>query len=386
MAWSYDEPFKLRHREGRCIEAAFIENKTRWISLKTNDIETARKIAWKMCVDKGSGAIDRKNVTFRQFASDFFMPDSQYTKKRIAFDKSITANPKKQAYVEHYMLPKFGDMRLCEIKPSDIEDWYSTLMDFRNGNPLSSATKMFVLSAMGEILREAVKREYIRESPINYVDRIRIEYSKRDKISAEDMRILFPENPDAMIALYGDSVTALYFSILKDTGFRPGEALGLKWKNINIEKKAIYTTASFITSGMKYREKIKTTAKGKSYKVGLISDMTMELLEMHPCLTCHSDDDFVISRTIEGSGKIAVISYSTLNFRLHQILKYLGMDGKYTMYSLRHTFQSDMETKIDDSILLELMGHTKRRTEYSHHTSDEIIDMVSKVRDSIVSR
>ena len=45
-----------------------------------------------------------------------------------------------------------------------------------------------------------------------------------------------------------------------------------------------------------------------------------------------------------------------------------------------------METKIDDSILLELMGHTKRRTEYSHHTSDEIIDMVSKVRDSIVSR
>ena len=360
MAWSYDEPFKLRHREGRCIEAAFIENKTRWISLKTNDIETARKIAWKMCVDKGSGAIDRKNVTFRQFASDFFMPDSQYTKKRIAFDKSIT--------------------------PSDIEDWYSTLVDFRNGNPLSSATKMFVLSAMGEILREAVKREYIRESPINYVDRIRIEYSKRDKVSAEDMRILFPENPDAMIALYGDSITALYFSILKDTGFRPGEALGLKWKNINIEKKAIYTTASFITSGMKYREKIKTTAKGKSYKVGLISDMTMELLEMHPYLTCHNDDDFVISRTIEGSGKIAVISYSTLNFRLHQILKDLGMDGKYTMYSLRHTFQSDMETKIDDSILLELMGHTKRRTEYSHHTSDEIIDMVSKVRDSIVSR
>ena len=122
MAWSYDEPFKLIHREGRCIEAAFIENKTRWISLKTNDIETARKIAWKMCVDKGSGAIDRNNVTFRQFASDFFMPDSQYTKKRIAFDKSITANQKKQAYVEHYMLPKFGDMRLCDIKPSDIED------------------------------------------------------------------------------------------------------------------------------------------------------------------------------------------------------------------------------------------------------------------------
>ena len=114
--------------------------------------------------------------------------------------------------------------------------------------------------------------------------------------------------------------------------------------------------------------------------------MTMELLEIHPYLTCHSDDDFVISRTIEESGKIAVISYSTLNFRLHQILKDLGMDGKYTMYSLRHTFQSDMETKIDDSILLELMGHTKRRTEYSHHTSDEIIDMVSKARDSIVGR
>lgn len=385
MAWSYDEPFKLRHRDGRSIEAAFIENKTKWISLKTDDMEKARMIAWKMCVDKGSGSIDRKNVTFRQFASDFFRPDSSYTKRKIAFDKSTSTHAKKQAYVDHYMIPAFGDIKLCDIKPSYIEDWYSTLTDFRNGLPLASATKIFVLNALGEILMEAVKKDYIKESPITYVERIRVEYSKRDKVSADDMKVLFPESPDAMILLYGDVVTALYFSILRDTGFRPGEALGLKWKNLNLEKMAIYTTSSFITAGMKYREKIKTTAKGKSYKVGLMSSITMKLLEMHPMYASHSDDEFVISRTFS-SGVIKVISYSTLSCRLHEILKSLGMDGKYTMYSLRHTFQSNMETKIDNSIILELMGHTKRRTEYSHHTSDEIIDMVSKVRDSIVSR
>ena len=54
MAWTIDEPFKLRHREGRCIEVSFIENKTKWIPPKTNDIEVAKKLAYKMCVQKGS--------------------------------------------------------------------------------------------------------------------------------------------------------------------------------------------------------------------------------------------------------------------------------------------------------------------------------------------
>ena len=385
MAWSYNEPFKLRHREGRCIEIAFIENRTKWISLKTNDKNEAERIAWKMCVDKGSGAIDKRNVTFGQFADGFFLPSSPYTKKRVQFGKSVSAHQKKQAYLEHYMLTVFGDTRLCDIKPSDIEDWYSSLTDFRNGNELSPATKVFVLGAMSDIMREAVKREYIMESPMNYVDRIAVDYAERKKITPEHMSMLFPESTDGMIAIYGDPVTALYFSILKDTGFRPGEVLGLKWKNVYMEKRAIHTTSSFITSGMKFREKIKTTSSGKAYKVGFISTMTYRLIMLHPEIENHDDDDFIISRRMEESGSIKVISYSTLNMRLHRILEDKGLDGEYTMYSFRHTFQSEVETKVDDSFLLELMGHTKKRKEYSHHTSEEIIDLVSKVRDSVVN-
>ena len=89
MAWTIDEPFKLRHRDGRSIEVSFMENKTKWISLKTNDIELAKKIAWKMCVEKGSSCITKKNVTLEEFASDFFKNDSIYTKKMLAFGNSV---------------------------------------------------------------------------------------------------------------------------------------------------------------------------------------------------------------------------------------------------------------------------------------------------------
>ena len=163
MAWTIDEPFKLRHRDGRSIEVSFMENKTKWISLKTNDIELAKKIAWKMCVEKGSSCITKKNVTLEEFASDFFKNDSTYTKKMLAFGNSVESYSKYQAYLDNYILPRFGKIRICDIKACDIEDWYSTLTDFRNGRPLANSTKTFILNSFSKILKDAVKKEYIKD-------------------------------------------------------------------------------------------------------------------------------------------------------------------------------------------------------------------------------
>lgn len=383
MAWTIDEPFKLRHRDGRSIEVSFMENKTKWISLKTNDIELAKKISWKMCVEKGSSCITKKNVTLEEFASDFFKNDSIYTKKMLAFGNSVESYSKYQAYLDNYILPRFGKIRICDIKACDIEDWYSTLTDFRNGRPLANSTKTFILNSFSKILKDAVKKEYIKESPINYVDRLNIDYKNRDKIDTSYIDKMFPNNVDEMLNIWGDDTTALYFSILHDTGFRPGEALALKWENLHVDRKVIYTTSSFLTSNMKYKNTIKTSHRGKNYKVGFMSTLTLDLLKVHHDYLNHESNDFLFSRRLN-NGKAKIISYQTFRKRLIETLEILGINNNYTMYCLRHTFQSDIESKVEEKYLLELMGHTKKRKEYSHHTEDEIINMVGDVRNLVV--
>lgn len=383
MAWTIDEPFKLRHREGRCIEVSFIENKTKWISLKTNDIEVAKKLAYKMCVQKGSISYNKRNVTLEEFAVDFFDEDSAYTKKMVAFGNSVESYYKYSAYLKNYILPRFGKTKICEIKACDIEDWYSTLKDFRNGRPLANSTKTFILNSFSKILKDAVKKEYLKESPINYVDRLNIEYKNRDKIDTSYIDKMFPNDVDAMLEIWGDDTTALYFSILHDTGFRPGEALALKWNNLHIDRQVIYTKSSFLTSNMKYKNTIKTSHRGKDYKVGFMSSLTMSLLKIHHDYLKHEEYDFLFSRRLN-DGRAKIISYQTFRKRLIEALDILEIDDKYTMYCLRHTFQSDIESKVEEKYLLELMGHTKKRKEYSHHTESEVIDIIENVKDLVV--
>ena len=114
-----------------------------------------------------------------------------------------------------------------------------------------------------------------------------------------------------------------------------------------------------------------------------MSTLTLDLLKVHNDYLNHESNDFLFSRRLN-NGKAKIISYQTFRKRLIETLEILGINNNYTMYCLRHTFQSDIESKVEEKYLLELMGHTKKRKEYSHHTEDEIINMVGDVRNLVV--
>ena len=109
--------FRLRKREGRCIEVSFIDNKYKWTSLKTNDFAEAEKLAWKMCVQKGTASKIKRKITLEEFSEGFFDDDSLYIKNKIRFGKESgkesIINHKRN--LEKYILPVFGKIYLSDI-------------------------------------------------------------------------------------------------------------------------------------------------------------------------------------------------------------------------------------------------------------------------------
>ena len=176
---------------------------------------------------------------------------------------------------------------------------------------------------------------------------------------------------------------ALYYSIMVDTGFRASEIAGLKVSDIR-DDGGLYTEYSVYNRTL--RDRIKTSDKGKNYKVGTLSDYTMELLRDYKTMYGLKGDSFLFKARDNG------FIYSGIsNNKLDRACTNAGVDrNNRTQHCFRHSFDTYMLKRCDGNILnqddvRELMAHTGYRPEYDHRTSDDIIDRIMKVKPIIDS-
>ena len=101
----------------------------------------------------------------------------------------------------------------------------------------------------------------------------------------EEMDKLFPSDDDALISIWGNLKWACYFSVLKDSGWRPGEAAALSKNNFfpsshGTELNGIYTEETVSWTTHKIVKRIKTSDKsnGAKSKQGFLTEQTARLL------------------------------------------------------------------------------------------------------------
>ena len=80
----------------------------------------------------------------------------------------------KQSIIENKILPYFKDMRVCEIKPLDIERWQKTLLKStcKNGKHLSPTYLHTILNQLNALLNHAVRLYDLSINPMYKVKKI----------------------------------------------------------------------------------------------------------------------------------------------------------------------------------------------------------------------
>jgi len=367
--------YRLRQRKGRKVEVLFL-GRDNWISSGCDNKKDAS--IWAEANKALYVHVDGKDPYVKDYAWNFW---TRRDGSSIYVSNKLRNKHYGDQYYElchgrttNYIIPAFGRYRLSQITPLMVDRWFLSLESVYKGKPLSDNTKNKVLKTLSLMYDEAIRNELVYDNPCKHIRCITESHEERPVLTDEEMELLFPEEEGRAVWVWQGLMWACYFNVMRCTGFRPGEVAGLKVENYHKELGGVFTTASVDSTTKELKQSIKTTNKGKKYKVGLLDSLTQSLLDKHIASLPQGED--MLFRVNGG-----VIVTSTSNKHFVGCLKRMGIEvGKKSQYSIRHTFMTSLIGEIDSNVVKELMGHTGYREEYDHRKGEKRLKQLQSIR------
>jgi integrase len=123
--------------------------------------------------------------------------------------------------VEKHLIPTLGRYRLDQLTPLQVQE----LMNERLSAGLSTRSVAYIHQVLRTALGLAVRWDLVSRNVARLVDRPRIERKRINPLTPDEARKF-------LAAIRGHRLEAL-FSVALALGLRQGEALGLRWDDIN---------------------------------------------------------------------------------------------------------------------------------------------------------
>ena len=223
-----------------------------------------------------------------------------------------------------HILPAFGDWKMSEIKPADIEAWSVKLKTIGlNGiQGLAEKTVERHENILAGILNKAVQNGYIHNSPFAML--------KRKK--AKTRRKIVPLDPALVSQIaYGFSEHfRLIVWICFFTGMRPSEALGLTWDRLNFEKGTILVDRQLSRNANKiFSNHLKTSSSNREIA---FAPQLQQLIKEHVAKFGLGPQGLLLQNR---SGK--VWRYRDARDMFSKVARPLGLQVGEGLHLLRHT-------------------------------------------------
>lgn len=192
----------------------------------------------------------RKKLKERQNNPEIeYSKDSAYTLEEwvLFYLENYKRNEVKQTTFDSYMGifrkhikgSVIGGVKMKKITSNDLQKYYNAKI--QDGYNAKTIKHIHIL--LNSALNKAVQLKYIRENVNRLVSLPKRQGFNARVLNVQEVNIIFEEAQED--ALY--PIVALTIC----TGLRKGEAMALKWSNINFEEKELYVEGSLcrVTSG-----------------------------------------------------------------------------------------------------------------------------------------
>jgi integrase len=261
--------------------------------------------------------------------------------------KSFSTRHRYESCLRRWIVPRWGEHQLEEIKTVAVEQWLRQL-DRANG------TKAKIRNLMGALFNHAIRWEFTDRNPITGPVRgsgVR-QSSKRaripDVLSIEEMRALLKE-------LSLREQVLVFLAMV--TGLRMGELAGLKWKDVDFANLLLHVERSVVYQVV---GKCKTEASQKP--VPLDEYLAQDLLEWYRQAPCAEPEDWLFASVCNRAGK----KRGQSPLWLHPVMRYhivpaarrVGITKKLGWHTFRHTFSTLLRANGEDvKVVQELLRH-----------------------------
>ena len=131
-----------------------------------------------------------------------------------------------------HILPTLGAIQLTKLSPQDVQ----SLLSRKLADGLSPRTVTYIRAVLRMALGQALKWGLVARNVATLVASPRMERSEMQFLTPEQARTLLD-------AAQGDRLEALY-RVALSLGLRRGEALGLRWQDIDLDRRTVHVAVA----------------------------------------------------------------------------------------------------------------------------------------------
>lgn len=251
------------------------------------------------------------------------------------------------SYLRTHIIPALGHIPLAKISAHDIELFLDSLF----GKGLAAATVKRIFSVVNASLNAAEMKDLIPKNAANKVEKPQVK-QRRDLVVWEPAFVSEFLQSTRQASRYW---IAIYLAIM--TGMRQGEILGLRWSDIDFEKRNLT-----IQQTVNRHREIKQGAKTKkSVRSVALSPETIEVLKEHRKMIVaeqlkeldYQKNDLVVCTHFGGP-----VTQRAIQKVWDSFIKKTGAH-KITFHDLRHTHASLLiKQGVHIKVISERLGHS----------------------------
>lgn len=146
---------------------------------------------------------------------------------------------------DHYVRDGFGKKLITEVKYSEVLYFYQVLMEEKG---LSISTIESIQTVLYPAFELAVRDDIIRKNPCA---KVVAEVKRNSEVKSVKRRALTKEQQKAFVDFLGEPEQLIWkpiFTVLLGTGCRVGEIVGLRWDDVDMDKRIVHInhTISYI--------------------------------------------------------------------------------------------------------------------------------------------
>ena len=268
--------------------------------------------------------------------------------------KNIKTNTVRKSTLTSYMdrynaniKEYIGNMVISEVKPMHCQNILNNMVS--KGYSTASITLTRVI--LHSVFSSALENEMILKNPVTKSVKFQVNRKKRVRVLTVDEQKKFLETAKT-------SVYYKQYQFILQTGLRIGELIGLKWEDIDFEKKimSVHRTAKFYTAGSFSISEPKSMS---GYRTIPLTDLAYNILKdiKKECKDKKIINlDFKDYVFLNKNGRPPInMSY---NKSLISICKRAGIE-KISAHTLRHTFATRcIEANMRPKTLQQILGHS----------------------------